>query len=151
MSKTFDRYTSFLFIIIGAGFIFESNKISASSYGSNVGPDMFPKVLGMILVLLSLRLFYETFRYQATQRGKEKPDYVRFLVIFISAVLYAALLEVLGYVITTFLFLVIGFQVMQKGGWIKTIIIAAAFSFGVYYLFVEVLKGSLPGFPIWFS
>ncbi|WP_456276105.1 tripartite tricarboxylate transporter TctB family protein [Bacillus sp. AK128] len=150
MSKTFDRYTSFLFLIIGAGFIFESNKISASSYGSNVGPDMFPKILGVLLVLLSLRLFYETFKYQATNRGSQKPEYLRFFMIFGAAILYTALLETLGYVVTTFLFLVIGFQVMQKGGWVKTIIISAAFSFGVYYLFVEVLKGTLPGFPIWF-
>jgi putative tricarboxylic transport membrane protein len=150
MSKTFDRYTSFLFFIIGAGFIFESNQISASSYGSNVGPDMFPKMLGILLVLLSLRLFYETFRYQATERGKTKPDYFKFLMIFGAAILYAALLETLGYVITTFLFLMIGFQVMQRGGWLKTVIISGAFSIGVYYLFVEVLQGSLPGFPTWF-
>jgi putative tricarboxylic transport membrane protein len=30
-------------------------------------------------------------------------------------------------------------------------LIAAAFSFCVYYLFVVVLKGSLPGLPVWFS
>ena len=83
------------------------------------------------------------------KKAKEgKLDYKRFLVIFIAAILYVALLETLGYVITTFLFLVISFQVMERGGWLKTIIIAAVFSFGVYYLFVEVLQGSLPGFPI---
>jgi putative tricarboxylic transport membrane protein len=150
MSKTFDRYTSFLFFIVGAGFIFESNKISASSYGSNVGPDMFPKVLGILLVLLSLRLFYETFRYRAIKRGKEKTDYIKFIIIFGAALLYVALLEPLGYVITTFLFLIVGFQIMEKGGWLKTVIISGAFSLGVYYLFVEVLQGSLPGLPTWF-
>jgi putative tricarboxylic transport membrane protein len=151
MSKTFDRYTSFLFFVIGTAFVFESNKISASSYGSSVGPDIFPKVLGVIMILLSLRLFYETFRYQTVEKGNGNLDVKKFLVIFVAAVLYALLLETLGYVITTFLFLVIGFQVMQKGGWIKTIIISGAFSLGVYILFVEVLKGSLPGFPTWFS
>jgi putative tricarboxylic transport membrane protein len=151
MSKTFDRYTSFIFLIVGAAFVFESKGISQSAYGSSVGPDIFPRVLGILLILLSLRLFYETFRYTVKQGGKSNLDYVKFLIIFGAAVLYAVFLESLGYVITTFLFLLIGFQVMQKGGWVKTVIISGAFSFGVYYLFVEVLKGSLPGFPTWFS
>ena len=42
VSKTFDRYAGIIFFIIGALFIIESRKISASSYGSNVGPDIFP-------------------------------------------------------------------------------------------------------------
>jgi putative tricarboxylic transport membrane protein len=151
MSKTFDRYTSILFLIIGTAFVTESNGISKSAYGSSVGPDIFPKILGVILIFLSLRLFYETFRYTVQNGSKQKVDYLRFFIIFIAAVFYAIFLESLGYVITTFLFLVIGFQVMQRGGWVKTLLISGAFSLGVYYLFVEVLKGSLPGFPTWFS
>ena len=148
LSKTFDRYAGIIFFIIGALFIIESRKISASSYGSNVGPDIFPIGLGIVLILLSIRLLFETFKYSGQKAKGGKLDYKRFLVIFIAAILYVALLETLGYVITTFLFLIISFQVMERGGWLKTIIIAAAFSFGVYYLFVEVLQGSLPGFPI---
>ncbi|KAB7707134.1 tripartite tricarboxylate transporter TctB family protein [Bacillus aerolatus] len=148
MSKTFDRYAGIIFLLIGALFIVESRKISASSYGSNVGPDIFPIALGIVLILLSIRLLFETFKYSGKEKKKSKPDYKRFLIILAAAVLYVNLLESLGYVITTFLFLMVSFQVMERGGWLKTIMIAAAFSFGVYYLFVEVLQGSLPGFPI---
>lgn len=148
MNKTFDRYASIVFLLIGVLFIVESRKISASSYGSNVGPDIFPIGLGILLVLLSIKLFVETAKMKKEDTKGEKPDYKRFLIIFGAAVLYVVLLEPLGYVITTFLFLVVGFQVLEKGGWLKTIAIAAAFSFGVYYLFVMVLQGSLPGFPI---
>lgn len=151
MSKTFDRYSSLFFLAIGIGFIFESNKITQSAYGSNVGPDIFPKILGTILVLLSFRLFYETFKYANKEKTKNILDYKKFLIILVSAIFYALLLETLGYVITTFLFLVIGFQVMEKGGWWKTLLISGVFSYGVYYLFVEVLEGTLPGFPTWFS
>jgi putative tricarboxylic transport membrane protein len=151
MSKTFDRYTSLLFLIVGLAFVVESRKISESAYGSNVGPDVFPLGLGIILILLSLRLFYETFRYPSQTGKRSNLDYKKFLIIFLSAVLYGLFLDKVGYVITTFLFLVIGFQVMEKGRWWKTILIAAFFSYGVYYLFVEVLNGNLPGFPEWFS
>ncbi|MFC4766540.1 tripartite tricarboxylate transporter TctB family protein [Effusibacillus consociatus] len=149
MSKKFDRYTSLLFLVIGAGFMFESRKISESAYGSNVGPDIFPFGLGLILVLLSLRLFYETFRYKETEREKISLDYKRFLIILAAAVLYGFFLEDIGYVIGTFLFLLVGFQTMERGKWISSILVSGLFSSGVYFVFVEVLQGTLPGFPAW--
>lgn len=147
MSKTFDRFAGIIFLLIGLLFVIESQRISESSYGSEVGPDIFPIGLGTILILLSARLLYETFRYEAVIKNEESIKYKKFFIIFISAVLYAALLEPLGYVITTFLFLVIAFQTMESGKWLQTLVIASAFSFGVYYLFAEFLGGSLPGFP----
>lgn len=148
MSRTFDRYASIIFLLIGVFFITESRKIAATSYGSNVGPDIFPIGLGILLILLSIKLFIETAKNKQESRGGEKPDYKRFFIIFAAAILYIVLLEPLGYVITTFLFLLIGFQVLERGGWLKSIVIAAAFSFGVYYIFVGLLQGSLPGFPV---
>jgi putative tricarboxylic transport membrane protein len=148
LEKTFDRYAGVIFLLIGVGFIFESRKISASAYGSNVGPDIFPIGLGILLIILSIRLLFETCKYVGEAEKGDKPDYKRFLLILGAAILYVILLEPLGYVITTFLFLLFSFRVMEKGGWLKMVIIAAAFSFGVYFLFVKLLQGSLPGFPL---
>lgn len=151
MSKTFDRYTGMLFLAIGAMFVIESLKLSQSAYGSEIGPNIFPMSLGIALILLSIRLVYETFRYIDVKKNNVKLDYKRFGIILVAAILYAALLEPLGYVITTFLFLLIGFQTMEKGKWWVSMLIAASFSTGVYYLFVVVLQGSLPAFPSWIS
>jgi putative tricarboxylic transport membrane protein len=149
VSKMFDRYASFVFLLVGMGFMLESRNISESAYGSNVGPDIFPFGLGLILSLLSLRLFYETLRYrQGDQQGKTL-DYKRFLIILAAAILYGFFLKDIGYVAGTFVFLLIGFQAMEKGKWGKSILIAGLFSVGIYYLFVEILKGSLPGLPSW--
>lgn len=148
MNKTFDRYAGIIFLLVGAGFIFESRKISTSAYGSNIGPDIFPIGLGIVLILLSIRLIFETTKYSGKAEKGGKPDYKRFLLILGAALLYVLLLEPIGYIITTFLFLLFAFQVMERGGWFKTILIAAVFSIGVYYLFVKVLQGSLPGLPI---
>lgn len=147
MSKTFDRFTGIAFLLIGLLFVIESRSISQSAYGSSVGPDIFPTVLGIILILLSIRLLFETMKYERTEGTKEPVQYVKFLIIFISAVVYAAVLEPLGYVISTFIFLLIAFQTMERGKWISSLLIAGVFSFGVYYFFAEFLGGSLPGFP----
>ncbi|MFD2215529.1 tripartite tricarboxylate transporter TctB family protein [Metabacillus endolithicus] len=151
MSKSFDRYSGMVFFAIGLAFVIESRKITESAYGSNVGPDIFPLGLGLALILLSIRLFYETFKYPKETKMREKLDYKKFVIILISAVLYGLFLETIGYVITTFLFLIVGFQVMERGKWWKSLVIAGGFSYGVYFLFVEILEGTLPGFPVWFS
>jgi putative tricarboxylic transport membrane protein len=147
MSRSFDRVASLVFMSVGLLFFLQSYTIASSSYGSNVGPDIFPKLLGIILILLSIRLFYETSKYKEQQKSGAKLDYKSFLIMLGNALFYAFFLETLGYVITTFIFLLVGFQVMEKGGLLKSLIISAGFSIGVYYLFVEVLQGSLPGLP----
>jgi putative tricarboxylic transport membrane protein len=96
-------------------------------------------------------LLYESFKSKEAGKEKISLDYKRFGIILISAILYAFLLEVLGYVICTFIFLVIGFQTMEKGKWLFSILISFAFSFGIYYLYVDLMNGSLPGFPEWLS
>lgn len=152
MSKSFDRYASLAFLIVGVAFMVESQGIADSAYGSNVGPDIFPFGLGLVFALLSLRLFYETFKYPKQEQGnKAGYDYKRFGIILGAAFLYAFFLEEIGYVIGTFLFLFVGFQTMEKGSWLKSLLIAGLFSYGVYYLFVQVLQGTLPGWPVWFG
>lgn len=150
MNKTFDRYSGIVFFAIGIAFVFGSRSISTSAYGSNVGANIFPMILGSFLALLSLRLIYETFRNQQKEaKKKQQLDYKRFGIIFTAAVLYALLLEPIGFVLSTFLFLMVGFQTMQRGRMMISIVISAAFAIGVYYLYVHVLDGSLPGFPEW--
>jgi len=151
MNKSFSRIAGVGLFILGAAFVAESGRISESAYGSNVGPNLFPMGLGIVLMLLCIRLFYETFRYP-TEEGDASPklDYKRFFIILGAALLYALLLQQLGYLITTFAFLAVSFQAMEKGKLWKSFVIAAAFTLGVYFLFVGVLEGSLPGLPIWF-
>jgi len=151
MSIKFDRVAAVIFLAVGILFIVGSKQLASSSYGSKVGPDIFPLFLGIILAVLSIRLFYETFRSQGQGAQKEKLQYKPFLIIFVATLIYILTLETIGYVITTFLFLVVCFQTMERSKWIPSIIISALFSGIVYFIFVEVLKGTLPGWPVWFS
>ncbi|MEH7332557.1 tripartite tricarboxylate transporter TctB family protein [Neobacillus drentensis] len=150
MAIKFDRVASIVFLAVGVLFIVGSRHISSSSYGSVVGPDIFPFILGILLVLLSIRLFFEANQSKGATGNKEKLDYKPFLIIFVATLLYILTLETIGYVITTFLFLLVCFQTMERKKLIMSIIISAAFSGLVYFLFVDVLKGTLPGWPIWF-
>lgn len=147
MNRIFDKTSSIIFLAIGIFFILESDNIANSAYGSEVGPNVFPMGLGIILVLLSLRLLYESFRFPEENK-KTTYQYKKFAIIFAAAILYVVLFEVIGYVLSTFLFLLVSFQAMERGKWIPSIITALGFSGIVYYLYVYVLQGTLPGFPI---
>jgi putative tricarboxylic transport membrane protein len=149
MALKFDYIASVLFLAVGVLFIIGSRQLESSSYGSAVGPDIFPLILGGALILLSIRLFYETFITKNPQETKEKLQYKPFLIIFAATLFYILTLETIGYVITTFLFLFVCFQTMERSKVILSLIISACFSGLVYFLYVEILKGTLPGWPIW--
>jgi putative tricarboxylic transport membrane protein len=147
MSKMFDRIVGLVFILVGVFFILESRNLSSSSYGSGVGPDLFPMGLGIILILLSIRLMIETFRYPKEAKKGDALDVKRFGFMLLLILLYVVLFEIIGYVLSTFLFLVAAFQIMERGRWLSSVLIAGVFAGVVYYVYVEVLKGTLPAFP----
>lgn len=149
MSKTFDRFLSLILILVCGILIFESTKILESSIGSTIGPGLLPMVLAIILGLLSIVNFYQTFQMRYADEQKEKLEYKRFIMMVVSATLYCLLIVPLGYVISTFLFLIVGFQLMEKGKVLYSVIFAAMVSFSVYYVYVEIMKGTLPGLPEW--
>ncbi|QIZ07992.1 tripartite tricarboxylate transporter TctB family protein [Priestia megaterium] len=150
MDIKFDRIAAIVFLAVGVLFIIGSRSIASSSYGSVVGPDIFPFILGVLLTILSIRLFYETFNGKTQEKKKEKLQYKPFLIILAATLIYILTLESVGYVISTFLFLFVCFQTMERAKWLTSLIIAGCFSGLVYFIFVEILKGTLPGWPIWF-
>lgn len=153
MNLKFDRIAAIVFFVVGVIFVVQAQSISGSAYGSNVGPKVFPTGLGILLIFLSIILLIETIKYKATYKivGESEdlstPQYKRFLIILIAALAYIFLLEKIGYVISTFAFLLIGFQTLEKGKWISSTLVAAGFSVFIYVFFVNVLGGSLPGLP----
>ncbi|UIO40229.1 tripartite tricarboxylate transporter TctB family protein [Brevibacillus brevis] len=152
MNLMFDRIGSLFFALVGALSIAESQNISSSAYGSQVGPNMFPFGLGVILILLSLRLSWETYKrgvVASTTVSQSPLRYKRFLFILAATVLYVLLLEQLGYVIASFAFLLYAFTMMGSKSVLKSAIVSLLFSVGVYVIYVHLLKGTLPGLPAW--
>ena len=122
MNYTFDKTFSIILLAVSILFIFQATQISDSAYGSTVGPKIFPLGLGIILGLLSLQLFYESWKKAVRERvtgGSTTSSKIastelkKFLIILGSALAYVFSLEKIGYIITTFLFLCISFQTME--------------------------------------
>ncbi len=149
MNKTFDTIAGSVFMIVGAFFIVGSLGISKSSYGSNVGPNVFPFGLGAILALLAAIVIYQARRYTGPAKAKRERDSKRFGLLLLATIVYVCVFETLGYVLSTFLSLVFVFQVMERKRLFASIVISALFSCAVYYVYVVVFQGTLPPLPDW--
>jgi len=149
VKEMFDRYASIIFIILGVVLYFHSQTFATFSTGGSIGPKELPLFLAVALIIASVINLVAAIRSKSAEI-KEKAkglEYKKFLIIVGMLFLYVVLLEPLGYVISTFLFLMAGFQTMEKGGYLKSVIIAAVFAGGIYYLYVDVALGTLPGLP----
>jgi putative tricarboxylic transport membrane protein len=149
MNKTFDTIAGAAFLVVGVFFIVGSRGISQSSYGSNVGPNIFPLGLGTILVLLALIVICQARRFTDKEKEKGARDYRRFGLLLLATIVYVLVFEPLGYVISTFLYLVFVFQVMERKRLLASAAVSAFFSCSVYYVYVIVFQGTLPPLPEW--
>lgn len=123
------------------------------------GPGFFPFWIGLLLAISSAVWLVQALRgnpnvgpqpeepavintenVTITRTAKKRPLWT----VLLSLVVMASLLDVLGFQLTMFAFLL--FQLKFQGGrkWLESLIIALVGSFGVFYLFTEVLQVTLP-------
>ena len=68
---------------------------------------------------------------------------VTFLIL-LALFIYAVILEPVGFIICTSLLVIYQARVLERGRWIRNIVIGLVFSIGVYFIFVKVLNVMLP-------
>jgi putative tricarboxylic transport membrane protein len=151
INRRFDIISGGVFLVIGAFFVTASRGISKSSYGSNVGPAVFPTLLGGFLILLSLMVIATAMKTKQTAAKEGAKGYGRLALLILAMLVYIALFEPLGYVISTFVFLVFLFQLVERKNLVRSILISAGFSAFVYIGYVVLLQGNLPAFPEFLS
>lgn len=150
----FDRIFNLILVALGVALYWHSGTMTTELTSGNIGPEVLPRVLAVALILTAGLNLATVLRTQPAQRKKAGSEdaaargaYTQFLVLVALLVAYTLLLEPLGYVISTFLFLLAAIQTMQRGQLIKSALISAAFAGGVYLLYVKVALGSLPPLP----
>lgn len=117
---------------------------------SATGPGFFPKIVSVLMTLLSLCLIWREVREY--RRTKEIITFVkwenwkRVAAIMIDMVFYVMMLNIAGFLISTFFFLIIMLFLMEptwKKWWLKALM--AVFLTGIVYMVFAVIFGaSLP-------
>lgn len=125
-------------------------------YNSGYGPGFYPRMLAIVLIVLSMLLVIdETVKAAKARRMADssaelsderiiKIDELKYPLIFLGLMaVYILLLNVLGFILDTILFLIAGTQIL-KGKLLTSIIISLVFSFAIYFIFANLLRVNLP-------
>jgi len=113
------------------------------------GPGFFPFWGGVALGLLSILLIVRSPERDAPSAPRLRPDTARPVAAAGAILAYLFLLEVLGFVPVTFLFLLVLFR-LERRGWAFSAASALAGAVGAYALFQLWLKTQLPAGPLGF-
>jgi putative tricarboxylic transport membrane protein len=143
-----DYLNSILFLIISGLICFGSNKFP---YGSihNPGPGFLPFWSGVTLGLLSILLLIRTFLQKdgtplLGKLFKEKIRWKKVGIVLISLILYGIFIEIMGFFLSTFLFLVSLMRFIDPLPWKRVIGWALIGSIGSYLIFEVFMKLRLP-------
>src|SRR5262245_4350641 len=112
------------------------------------GPGFFPFWGAVVLGLLSVVLIVGCLRRE-TPRLRIRPESSKPLVVTAALLGYLLLLELVGFVTVTFLFLLLLFR-LERRGWAFSAVSAGAGAFATHVLFQIWLKTQLPTGPLGF-
>ena len=143
-----DLYFTFFWILLGLFVSIYSYRLGIGRI-SSPGPGLFPFCLGVIFLLLSfIHLVGEFFHRKKEvimKPGEETSEGVMKLILLVSSLfVYALILEGLGYLITTFVVLILLFKIAGNRSWIRVTIYSLT-TLIITYLFFTYLGVRFPG------
>lgn len=154
--RKYNQISSLLCLLVGLGFATGGIRYGFGSW-REPGAGFLPLLFGMLLASLSVFLFILSLK--RGPGGETKPFWLeegsrrRIVLTFLSLVAYTALLKKIGFILTTFLFVLFLMKEISRKGWMLSLVVALAFSLLGYGLFSLVLgvvlpKGTLYGFAL---
>ncbi|OGA23324.1 MAG: hypothetical protein A3I02_10380 [Betaproteobacteria bacterium RIFCSPLOWO2_02_FULL_67_26] len=150
-----DRVIFVCTIVVAAVYLYATTLIPTLEIGDPLGPKAFPRLLGFCLLLAAAMLFVEMWKDRQTAAAAPAPSGprdVRHLWILAGVVvwsgLFYAVLERLGYVVASAIYLLALMAWFNRGKWRANVVTAVLFSVSSYALFakleVNLPKGILP-------
>ncbi|HEX2986699.1 MAG TPA: tripartite tricarboxylate transporter TctB family protein [Chloroflexota bacterium] len=111
------------------------------------GPEFVPNLVGGMLVVLAGIMFVNTWRGSAVTPEGFIPDragIIRVVTMVVGLFFYVTLLEVVGYLVLTFIYTFYTITAMSKYRWYTRAIVAAVITVTFYQGFVGFLEVPLP-------
>jgi putative tricarboxylic transport membrane protein len=163
-----ERIASLVLIVGSLAYLVGGFLIPMPTLKQQLGPDAFPKAIGLGLLILSCIYAFQVFKGRELNRAKAEEIEKRAAIIGAEEkvegyadlktmgfmlgvmVLYAFLFEHLGYAISTFLAFMAGCLYLDRRHWVRDAIIAVIASFVLQYIFSVYLRVKLPAGPLSF-
>lgn len=161
MQKRRDLISSLVLVAMGAGWVLYSFQYSMGAMDLP-GPGLVPLFAGAILILLSVRLLLSALTASGTTAKKdaavaleaERRGYQKPVLMLAAMAIYIFTLGWSGYLLNTFLLVLLGIRIMGGRDWGKPLLVATGTAIITCLLFVSFLNVPLPQgqfIPISFS
>ncbi len=146
--KKADQWSGLALSILSAAMIWAA---LALPYGNvhNPGPGFFPLWLGLILGGMSIALFVQTTTAKGSVQTissilEEDVRWEKVLLVLVALILYALLMDTIGFLGATFLLMVVLLRFIEPQSWKVALAWALAGSVGSYLIFDVWMRLRLP-------
>ena len=147
MSKNF--ISGLIAIVLGVIYLVTALSFPELSTKPKVGPEAFPLLVAVIMILSGAALCINDRRSGKADPVewnfvKERDVWIKIVLTMVMGVIYGLVLDSLGYLLTTAVFMFCATMLINKGRLVQNIIISLLFSSVTYGAFAVVLQLSLP-------
>lgn len=151
-----ERIASLVIVTLALAYLVGAFLIPQPMFKQQLGPDGFPKAIGLIMLFLGLIYAFQMFRgvvkvdekraeiIGAEEKLEGKADFRKMGIMIALMIVYAFVFDFLGYAIATFLMFIASSLVMDRKHMLRDTIIAIVASFGLYFIFSLLLRVNLP-------
>ncbi|RLQ90371.1 tripartite tricarboxylate transporter TctB family protein [Planomicrobium sp. Y74] len=146
MLSTMNRRIGLLLFIIASVYLYLSFQLPNYPYAP-VDADVIPKGLGILMLILSVALFFSRAIETEAEKAKRnipKKELLVLLAVFAMIFLYILLFEMVGFIVMTAVFIFFCSWFLGYEKWKTNIIVSILFPLGMYIIFVFALGISLP-------
>ncbi|MBO8157000.1 MAG: tripartite tricarboxylate transporter TctB family protein [Bacillaceae bacterium] len=146
MLRSVNQKISIILLLVAVFYLIFSYQLPSYPY-IPVDADFIPKVLGWLLVILAIALFFAKDQDSEEQKAKRripKKDALVILGVFGMVFIYILLLEIIGFVMMTALFIYFSSWFLGYTKHVTNVIVSILFPVILYGIFNYLLQINLP-------
>lgn len=147
--KRYDKVSSLAWLMASIAIIMGSSTYSFGKW-SNPGPAFLPLWCGIIMAALSLIVFVQAIlKDKAEAKEKEEVSFFtarwsKLVATLIILFAYAFFIEIFGFLMMTFVFMILALKVVEPTKWETALITSVLATTLSYFLFESWLKVPMP-------
>lgn len=146
---TKNRTAGILAVVLGVFYLAGAFAVPVFDAGDQVGPRAFPFLIAALVIGCGVALLVQDFRSAERKPfswgvAADRTVWVRILLTMAAGIIYGLVLDDLGYLIATFLFMMFVSSLINVGRHVQNLTIAVLFSVVTFVSFALILKLSLP-------
>ena len=142
--------TGIIAVAIGGIYLITAMLLPQMRMGDKLGPKLFPTIIGIVAMASGIILMIQDRRPgKASKKAdfgfiKNKDLWLKILLTTMVGIVYGLVMDSLGFIIPTTLFMLFISMLINKGRLVQNIIVALSFAVICYGVFGVALKLSLP-------